>query len=420
MNLEEKFEALETQLATQNTAIINALDSILTALGAPPPTATVTLGDTLAMMVALNNNLIGMAIADGSFHTALLSAIGTLNNTTADILSVVEQININTDTIITNNSLNAQRILTLMLQTACPCDITDPLLPLPVDTTPTELENDARCQRIQYFLDLFGSWAITTGVYLDNHGSISSFQVKNLLDIALLDVGITDSELNNMSISTRDNLTILLNTSGSTSSINTAIFNAINDTDFMAAMRQALFDADNASAGKSAADDVISANISTHANIIAAMFYASWLNVMYSTTPEVDASAYDGDVCAPDEPELMMAIPITGCHSAQSIDAIMGDGSHLQIIEWTNGTNSNYVDAGTTQTSDHDVWGLDDLYGLWASSVPTCHAFLDATGYPNIYIGATPQQITVHTNNRYAFLTPSTPFILTLCVDEPS
>jgi hypothetical protein len=387
-DLSEKFAALGTQLATQHEAMMDALNTIAYAIG--------TMNTNLS---AIDTHLVSFHTETAEQLTDLFSTLDTFNN---------------------NSSLNAQRILTLMLQTACPCDITDPLLPLPVDTDPTELENDARCQRIQYFLDLFGSWAIITGVYLDSHGSISSFQVKNLLDIALLDVGITDSELNHMSISTRDNLTILLNTSGSTSSINTAIFNAINDTDFMSAMRQALFDADNASDGKSAADDVISANVSSYANIIAAMFYASWPNVMYSTAPEVDASAYDGDLCAPDEPELVMVVPTTGCHSAQSIEAIMGDSSHLQIIEWSPGTNSNYIDAGTTQTSDHDVWGLDDLYGLWVTSVPDCHAFLDATGYPNFYVGTTPQQITVHTNNRYAFLNASTPFILTICVNEPS
>ncbi len=387
-DLTDKFEALGTQLATQHDAMMDALNTIAYAIG--------TMNTSLA---AIDTDLSSFRTENSGTLTDIFDTLDTFNN---------------------NSSLNAQRILTLMLQTACPCDITDPLLPLPIDTTPTELENDARCQRIQYFLDLFGSWAITTGVYLDDHGSISSFQVKNLLDLTMLEVDITDSELNHMSISTRDNLTILLNTSGSPTSINTAIFNAINDTDFMAAMRQALFDADNASDGKSAADDVISANVSSHANIIAAMFYASWPNVMYSTAPEVDASAYDGDVCAPDEPELLMAIPTTGCHSAQSVDTIQEGYGHLQAIEWSHGQNTSYVDAGTTLVCDKNVFGLDDLYGLWATSVPDCHAYLDASGYPNVYIGATPYQIMVHTNNRYTFLGPDTPFILTLCVDEPS
>jgi len=269
-DLSDKFAALGTQLATQHDAMMDALNTIAYAIS------------------AINTNLSAIDTHLGSFRSETATTLANIFDTL--------------DTFNNNSSLNAQRILTLMLQTACPCDVTDPLLDLPIDTEPTELENSAKCQRIQYFLDLFGSWAITTAVYLDNHGSISSFQVKNLLDIALLDVGITDSELNHMSISTRDNLTVLLNTSGSPSSINTAIFNAINDTDFMSAMRQALYDADNASAGKSAADDVISANVSSYANIIAAMFYSSWLNVMYSTSPEVDASAYDGDVCAPPPP----------------------------------------------------------------------------------------------------------------------
>ena len=306
-NLEAKFEALEAQLTTQNTAIINALDSILTALGAPPPTATVTLGDTLAMMVALNNNLIGMAIADGSFHSALLAAIATLNNNTADVLSAVEQINVNTDTIITNNSRNAQLMISTLLQTSCPCDATIPLLPPALGTTPISATDEAKCRRIQYFLDLFRSWVILVGRYIFDQGSISSYQIDNLLQVALNEVGITSGTLRvGIPTSTRDSIVSKLSDAigGSLSSIGAAnvdgvLFNLMVP-DNLANIRDAMYTATTAAAGKSAFDTALVAQsgVAWHTEVVKAMFYAAWPNDIYSDVPVVDDSAYDGTICA--------------------------------------------------------------------------------------------------------------------------
>jgi len=377
-DLSGKFEALGTQLATQHEAMMDALNTIAYAIG--------TMNTNLS---AIDTHLVSFHTETAEQLTDLFSTLDTFNN---------------------NSSLNAQRILTLMLQTACPCDATDPLLPLPVDTDPTELENNAKCQRIQYFLDLFGSWAITTAVYLDSHGSISSFQVKNLLDIALLDVGITDSELNHMSISTRDNLTILLNTSGSTSSINTAIFNAINDTDFMDAMRQALYDADNASAGKSAADDVISANVSSHANIIAAMFYASWLNVMYSTSPEVDASAYDGDICGPSSPFECTTI-------ASQVITITGYGNRNAIAWPSPFTSTNVDEIGNHYSANQVLLGDYQYCILTVTAGPGARLLKFNSGSYEAYsLGATPYMIPNPTTSIWIddFYTNST-FSVEIC-----
>jgi hypothetical protein len=162
ISLETKFETLETQLATQHTAIGNALDSILTAMGAPPPTATITLATISTQLTALNNNLIGIAIANGSFHSALLSALIDMqaaqlvqHNALMDTLSLIYT---NTDIIITNNSLNAQRTIAAIYATFCECATDTPLLAPPLDVTPTSLVDEAKCRRIQFYLSVFGNW----------------------------------------------------------------------------------------------------------------------------------------------------------------------------------------------------------------------------------------------------------------------
>src|SRR3982750_540281 len=227
-DLTGKFGGFEDQIANNHTEVMNALDTIATALGAPPPGPTTTLADVITALTQTNTILNGIRTDMNGYLLEIFNTVDTINN---------------------NASLNAQRLLTLMLQTACPCDTTTPLLPPDLITDPTELENDAKCQRIQLFLDIWRSWSISLGVYLNNHGSISSFQIQNLLDITLGDVGVTGSELNVMSTSTRDNLSQFLNTAGTPSAINAAIFDGMNDPALFEALRPGLYGATNASAG---------------------------------------------------------------------------------------------------------------------------------------------------------------------------
>jgi hypothetical protein len=298
-DLTGKFTALETQLTTQHGEIMDVLNTIAYALGAPPTTPSINLADVVA-------------------------AISTTNDLLTDIFNTVDSIN-------NNASLNAQRLLTLLLQTACPCDDT-PLLPPPLDTLPIDLEDEAKCQRIQYFLDLFSSWVILCTVYLNDNGSISSFQVNNLLSGVMLSVGISSSELNAIPTSIRDSLTTALNTNGTPSAINASIFDVITNGTVLADMRQALYAQDNAADGSNAAKDAIDMTGGPYANIISTMFYSGWPNVMYGTEPEVDASGYDGSICAP-EPTVIVT---ESC--SDSINGVQGgsyDSGNISMVGWT-------------------------------------------------------------------------------------
>jgi hypothetical protein len=198
-----------------------------------------------------------------------------------------------------NASLNAQRLLNLMLQTACPCDSTVPLLSPPLDTLPTDLEADAKCQRIQYFLDLFASWAIQCVVYLAGNGTISSFQIDNLLALTFESISLEDDNIRPIPTGTRDFISTALNSSGDPSAINASVFDNITNGTVIADMRQALYAQDNAADGSNAAKNAIDMTGGPYANVISSMFYSGWANAMYGALPVVDASGYDGSICAP-------------------------------------------------------------------------------------------------------------------------
>lgn len=352
-DLTGKFGALSTQLATQHTELMDALSTIAYALGAPPSAPEFTIEDIVLAIADSNTLLTGIRADMNEQLTNIFNTLDTINN---------------------NASLNAQRILMLMLQTACPCDTTVPLIPPPLETDPTEATNTAKCQRIQYFLDLFRSWVITVGTYLNEHGNISSYAIYNLLWLVLEDVGITDSELNNMSISTRDNLATLLNTYDTPSNINAGLFDAMYDGGVLVLMREALYGADNATDGKDAADVAIGGSSTEYPALIVAMFYTSWANVIYSAVPVVDASAYDGEICAPDDENCFVVESVTYASTYQYIpfgslsefaayaDTIASDGL---------GLNANYqYSAEWVSGSTSLQWEEFDNFGNWHSYVP--------------------------------------------------
>ncbi len=266
-DLSGKFGSFEDQIASNHTEIMDALNTIAFALGAPPTTPSTNLGDVVA-------------------------AITITNGLLTDIFNTVDSIN-------NNASLNAQRLLTLMLQTACPCDATVPMLPPPLLPTVTELEAEAKCQRIQFFLDMYASWVISVVVYLNDNGTISSFQVDNALALTFGSIPLDDGDIRPIPTGIRDSLTTLLNTSGSPSAINASIFDELTTGTVIADMRQALYAEDNALDGSPAAKAAALASGGPFASILAAAFYTNWANAIYGDLPVVDASGYDGSICAP-------------------------------------------------------------------------------------------------------------------------
>src|SRR5262245_25174279 len=171
-NLSDKFADLQTQLATQHAALITALSTI-------------------------NTSITDMSTAiQGKIDTTNLQLEG-VNGTLSSLADLLDQINVNTDTIINNGSLNAQRLISAIAATSCICDPNVPLLPPPTDTTPISLEDEAKCKRIQYFYDLYTTWIAHISQYITNTAAIVGGVPTSLLASIISDQSITDGELHN-------------------------------------------------------------------------------------------------------------------------------------------------------------------------------------------------------------------------------
>lgn len=340
-DLTGKFGGFEDQIASNHTEVMNALDTIATALGAPPPGPTTTLVDVVTALTQTNTILQGIRSDMNDYLLEIFNTLDAMNN---------------------NASLNAQRLLATLLQTACPCDTTTPLLPPDLGTTPIDATAQAKCQRIQAFIDLYRSWVIYIAQYVGNSGSISSFQVNNLLQVVLRNVDITTGQLaSGIPTSTRDTITGLLSSAvGSVGAVvvDSALFDAMVSAN-LEAMRQALYGTDSAVDGKSAFDAVLSTLTipSWTVVILRTMFYSSWANDIYSDVPIVDASAYDGTICEP---------PITECYNFDSSAVTMTTGPntvHFEAIVWPNDAIFPAISETGGTVGSAPIWSTMDLFG---------------------------------------------------------
>lgn len=292
ITLEQKFETLETQLGTQHTEIMNALDTIATALGAPPPGPTTTLADVVTALTQTNTILNGIREDNSTFYAAMLDVAGLINT--------------NTDIIITNNSLNAQRLLQAIYSTACQCPTPTALISPPIDVTPTSLADEEKCRRIQFYLSVFGNWLTKIANYGSAAGFVTGDTLGTLLGLAASEAGIvaTGAEVGaaagppGIVIGAIVGLIIgAIATFGGSVLIDYA--NQFNTTEMKSALLAAMFAATNADEGYTAFKTTILANMDAiPAQIIYTLWWSAWSNDIYLGVPTVDDSAFDGTICA--------------------------------------------------------------------------------------------------------------------------
>lgn len=98
-NLEDKFEALETQIAQQHTALITALtatnsklDAIIEALGGAPPTATVTLQDVIDAIGTQTAIVADIHLDTMSIDGKMLTIRDTLDDVHTDTVSIDQKL----------------------------------------------------------------------------------------------------------------------------------------------------------------------------------------------------------------------------------------------------------------------------------------------------------------------------------------
>lgn len=322
-DLSAKFTSLESQLATQHTEITDDLEAILTALGAPPPGDLITLEDISGQLATISTDIAAIKTANDTFYSALADSFALLNT--------------NIETILNNNSANTQALISAIYSTSCACPVPSAVLPLPIDVTPTSLEDEAKCRRIQFYLSVFGNWLTKIANYGSAAGFITGDTLGALLGLAVAEAGIVATGAEVGAAAGPPGLVVgaviglisgAIFTLGGSVLIDYA--NQFNDPVLRNDMVMAMFAATNADEGYTAFKTTLLANMSTiPAEIIYTLWWTAWSNDVYSGSPVVDDSAFDGSICAP---------PLEGCFtlSTELVTANIGTGDETTVgaIVW--------------------------------------------------------------------------------------
>lgn len=399
--LEAKFEALETALATQHTEIMNALDTIAMALGAPPPGPTTTLADIATMLSSLNDSLSGILSANATYYASNLEVLGLINT--------------NVDTMLNNNSLNTQKLISAIYATYCACSTTAPLLPTPLDTTPTSLADQDKCKRIQFYISLFGRWLDKIANYGNSASFITGDVIGTLLGLAAADAGLvaTGAEVGaaagppGVVIGAVVGLIIgAIYTLGGSVLIDYA--SQFNAPTLKAALLAAMFAATNADEGNSAFHSVIDANFSAiPAGIINALWWASWSNDVYATTPTVDDSAFDGTIC----------VPTSDCQTLTSTQTTFGSDGTGEAIIWPSPIDASDHTPANYYTQ-FNMWATTNLIG-WSFTPAASVLLVENWAFSGITVPAGVTHTFGNTDHAIIYNFPSTtPFSIELC--QPS
>lgn len=392
-DLSGKFGGLETQLATQHTEIINALNSIASALGAPPPGPTTTLADVVGVLEEQNVILRGIRTDMNGYLLEIFNTLDAMNN---------------------NASLNAQRTLVALSQLYCPCDPDAPLFPPPLDTTPISLDDQAKCKRVQFFTDMFMTYIIRIGDYVASGAAMSARALNDGLQGVLAGRDIDDGAL-------RAGIPESVSSTAVDQIVNQMIIDGrpsfrfgltdINTVETNRSLQLALYAATNAAEGHAAALAAIAASgiNNKYAEICETLFYSAWANDIYSTTPVVDDSSYDGTICAPDEPQCFeFASVLCNMHHGPS-----NTNASVYGIAWTEPFAYSNSSLDGALTVDQPYWNRTDLYGYRVRC--TIGACSINTATSNIHnVGSEEYTIETHTTEINMF-NPNAPFTLEIC-----
>lgn len=340
-NLHDKFTTLETQLSLQHTTIANALNAILEALGAPPPGPTTTLVDVVSAITQTNVILAGIRTDQADQATALLTVANALYS--------------NTEIIIQNASTNTQAILAALYATFCACASDAPILAPPIVVTPTPLLTDEKCKRIQFYLSVFTNWLAKIGEYTATASFISGDVIGTLLGLAATEAGLVAGGAEASSIFGPPGVVIgaiVTLIAGAVYLIGSAVINTyliqFSAPVFQHTLLEALYAANSADEGQSAFQSAVGVEFSAvPAGILSALWWTAWSNEMYSDTPVVDTSAFDGTICAP---------PHIDCFDANSVSWGSNGQGPWNGIEWASYSVATFsVSGGLTFTELNDA-----------------------------------------------------------------
>jgi hypothetical protein len=280
---------------------------------------------------------------------------------------------------ITNNSLNAQRMLAMMLQVSCPCTPTALPFDTPLDVTPTSLVDEAKCRRIQYYLSIFGALVDKIANYAGAGAAITSATLTELVIAAAASGGLVGGEVGTVVGPPGIVVGAIIGCIGAIVAAlgSTYLFTLSNEwhqAPLYDQLLAALFAADSAESGTAAFYEVINASEVLDLlfkPLLNALWWNGWSNDIYSGVPTVDDSAFSGSVCNP-----------VVC--AENISTTSGDGQ-LQA-NWNDTDLSPFLapDGGGTIALDVRI-ATYDITVISAPSTVHCVIFGGTSGFVDTF-----------------------------------
>ncbi|MBL0830558.1 hypothetical protein JK320_25410 [Klebsiella pneumoniae] len=393
-DLTSKFDGLETQLSTQHSDMMNALNALLSALGAPPPSPGATLADVVGALNQLALMVAGLRTDMATQHAAQLVQLQLLNSST--------------DLLLQNTSWNTKQLLLGLaaLDPCKQCEIPSYDLP-PIDETPVTVDQE-HCKRVQALLYAILRFTVKLDIISSLGAGFNVETIKAAFTEILTEVGAAG----NLSISLPSFNELLTLVAACVEYIASNIF-AGNDlqSSFLTIksdLIQPLYEANTANAGIAAYRAGIDASSLPMPikRVLKAIGYIALFNLYYGDTP-LDTTGFDGNICAPAQQD---------CVTLNSSSATVDGNATANIIIWDGQLDAigNTVDSSNGTQSNQPVWLNPTVqYVLTANDHCTLYNNHVAT---TMEVG---QQVTLNIGTQNYALTANAPFSVTLCVATP-
>lgn len=329
-------DQLVAQLAAQHTATAAKLDALITALGAPPPTGTVTLADVLSAIELTNSRLTTLA--------GYLSTIATQSNLTRVALdSFIDDWNSGSGGLqyLENIMFAVQDARRAIIATACPCTGDNPVLPAPGNTTPfPTAEQQLKCKRAQRFVDWFLQEVLIRVMdTYSTYGFVGTAAIGAVLTVAL--VALAPETAGASLLPTVAIASIVALLGSLSSSMLGGIVSYYNTTPVKQTLISAIYNAPSAVEAKSSFDTSIDTFTSIPSPIRAvwkALALQLFFDQTFDLTRTIDVAGYNGTVCGGN------GLPVG--HTVITIAARVWPPNFGYYIEWPNPPFANRSNTG--------------------------------------------------------------------------
>jgi hypothetical protein len=390
------------------------LDAILAALGAPPPTATVTLVDVINTLDANNQTVLNAVSALNTSNQLLGSILLVLQSIDSNISSVLGR----TTAIATNTDVITARVTDIesfvdafvqdyfsgsgtkqlieniwfaemetrkaIIATACACDTDGAILPIPpnVNPFPTE-EEQLKCKRAQKFVEWFEA-AILTRIrdLLATYGVIGASAAGALMIAGL--GALAPSSAGATLIPAIAITSIVLAVGNLTAAQASGIVDYYNSDAVRNALTQAIFTANDANQAKQNWDSVIDGFLDVNTNIRALWKLAAiqlFFNETFDLNSDIDVTGYDGTLCGSSSEIPYQDIDYAVQNYRYYLDGEWHDSTTPAVV-WTESLRDQIFGPSTTNNhTNKPIWFTRNI-NTWRIECLTGQAFINVYNQP--------------------------------------